>query len=223
MHTTTQTHRRNAAPRRRLPDDGAAPTLDVADLASQLQVGDLVFTLIDNPLYRRIASASSSWTNHVGIVIRTDGSEPLIAESRVPLSGVTTLSRFLARSAGGRVAVRRLRISLDAADAIAIEAAARKRMGKLYHTGFNLDSSRQFCSKFVREVLLEAIGEEVGEIQSFSTLLAHNPQTALTFWRWWYFGNIPWQRRTVTPSSQLHSPDLHTIFDGHAIGRQRKD
>lgn len=204
---------------RRLPHPHHEPMLDAADLASQLRVGDLVFILIDNPLYRRVANASASWTNHVGIVIDIDGAEPVIAESRVPVSGCTTLSRYLARSASGRVAVRRLSAQPDAT---AIAAAARKRMGRLYHTGFNLDSSRQFCSKFVREVLLEATGQAVGEVQCFSALFASNPQADLRFWRWWYFGNIPWQRRTVTPASQLHSPLLHTVFDGFAAPQRRR-
>ena len=92
--------------------------------------------------------------------------------------------------------------------------AARRRAAIFYDTGFNLFSRRQFCSRFVREVLHEATGTLVGEVESFSTLLARNPQADVGFWRLWFFGRIPWQRRTVTPASLLESPHLQPVFDG---------
>ena len=83
-----------------------------------------------------------------------------------------------------------------------------------YDTGFDLNSRGQFCSRFVREVLAEATGAEVGEVVTFKTLLTSNPETDLTFWRIWYFGFIPWSRQTVTPASLLHSAKLRLVFDG---------
>ena len=49
--------------------------------------------------FRRVAAATNSWTNHVGIVVDTSGDQPQIAESTFPLSRITPLSRFAARSA----------------------------------------------------------------------------------------------------------------------------
>jgi hypothetical protein len=66
----------------------------------------------------------------------------------------------------------------------------------------------------VREVLHEATGTLVGEVESFSALLARNPATDVGFWRLWFFGRIPWERRTVTPASLLESPHLRAVFDG---------
>ena len=50
--------------------------------------------------------------------------------------------------------------------------AARQRLGRFYDTGFNLWSQRQFCSRFVREVLQEATAQSVGDIETFADLLA---------------------------------------------------
>lgn len=94
--------------------------------------------------------------------------------------------------------------------------AARKRSGILYDTGFDLRSRRQFCSRFVREVIDEATGIRLGEVESFATLLLHNPQADQKFWRVWYLGGIPWQRETVTPASLLRDDRLHVFFDGYA-------
>ena len=191
----------------------AAP---VGDLARTLQVGDIVFTRIGAYPFRKVAEATGSWTNHVGIVLDVSGKEPVIGESRFPFSGSTTLSRFVARSAGGRVAVMRLATPLTPVQQAAIADAAAQRKNVFYDTGFDAHSNRQFCSRYVREVLMQGAGVEVGEVQTFETLLKSAPQADIGFWRAWYFGDIPWQRETVTPASVLHTPGLQTVFDGTA-------
>ena len=200
-------------------DDEAAPALatePVAQLARSLQVGDIVFTRIGAYPFRKVAEATGTWTNHVGIVLDVSGKEPMIGESRFPFSGSTPLSRFVARSAGGRVAVMRLPTPLTEAQQIAIVAAAAQREHVFYDTGFDARSHRQFCSRYVREVLQQGAGVEVGQVETFRQLLASAPQADVGFWRVWYFGSIPWQRETITPASVLHTPGLKTIFDGTA-------
>ncbi len=200
-------------------DDRAAPALatrPVAELGRTLAVGDIVFTRIGAYPFRKVAEATGTWTNHVGIVLDVSGKEPVIGESRFPFSGSTTLSRFVARSAGGRVAVMRLPTPLTTAQRVAIVAAAAQREHVFYDTGFDMHSHRQFCSRYVREVLQQGAGVDVGQVESFQALLANAPQADVGFWRVWYFGSIPWQRETVTPASVLHSPGLKTIFDGVA-------
>ncbi len=200
-------------------DEIAAPALaaeSVGELARTLQVGDIVFTRIGAYPFRKVAEATGTWTNHVGVVLDVSGKEPVIGESRFPFSGSTTLSRFVARSAGGRVAVMRLPAPLTPAQQVAIADAATQRKNVFYDTGFDAHSHRQFCSRYVREVLMQGAGVEVGEVETFETLLKSAPQADVGFWRAWYFGNIPWQRETVTPASVLHTPGLQTVFDGTA-------
>ena len=86
--------------------------------------------------------------------------------------------------------------------------------GDLYDTGFNLRSRRQFCSRFVREVLQESTGEAIGEVQTFRELLERNPAADLRIWKMWYFGRIPWDRTTVTPESLYTCRSLQIVFDG---------
>lgn len=68
----------------------------------QYETGDIVFTCIGAALFGQISTASQCWSNHVGIIIGHNGDDYLVAESRVPLSTVTTLSLFIQRSAGQR-------------------------------------------------------------------------------------------------------------------------
>lgn len=191
-----------------------SPPQPVAQLSQQVQVGDVVFIRVPARPFREVADATLSWINHVGVVVAQSGVDPVVAESTFPFSRFTTLSRFVERSEDHRVAVARLTAPLTPAQRQALYEAAHQRTGVLYDTGFNLRSSRQFCSKYVREVVAQATGQQLGEVENFSTLLAHNPNVNLRFWRVWYFGRIPWQRETVSPASLLQSPRLQTVFDG---------
>ncbi len=191
--------------------------MPLASLAPDLRIGDVVFIRVPARPFREIADATDSWTNHVGIVTDVSGTEPMVAESRFPLSGTTTLARFAARSEQGRLAVARLDAPLSVEERIRIPAAAARRSGVFYDTGFNLHSNRQFCSRFVREVIAEATGRHVGEVQTFAALFEQRPGAHLGFWRAWYFGRIPWQRETVTPASMLRSPELALMFDGVVV------
>ena len=195
----------------------ATPRVSVAALASDMKVGDVVFIRVAAKPFREVAAATHSWTNHVGVVVDTSGAEPVIGESKFPLSRTTGLSKFVARSEGGRVSVSRLKTELTAQQRLLVAAAAEQRSGIFYDTGFNLHSRRQFCSRYVREVLIEATGTSVGEVETFSQLLAGKPDANLGFWKLWYLGRIPWQRETVTPASLLRSPALWPVFDGVAV------
>lgn len=190
------------------------PEEPIAALAQKLEVGDVVFIRIGKAPFTQVADTTSSWTNHVGIVSDISGKEPKIAESRVPLSGETGFARFVERSEKGRVAVMRLPKPLDAAQQQKLKQAVSARDGILYDTGFDLHSKRQFCSRYVREVVQDATGVELGEVENFTTLLHKNPQADLKFWKTWYLGYIPWQRETVTPASLLEDKKLLRVFDG---------
>lgn len=191
-----------------------AANTSLQTLQPQLAVGDAVFIRVPALPFRKVAEATNSWTNHVGIVTDVSGPEPVISESKFPLSGHTTLSKFVARSAGARVAVVRLNTPLSEPQQQTVRAAAQARYNIHYDTGFDLHSRGQFCSRYVHEVWAQATGATVGEVETFSTLLARNPSAGLGFWRVWYFGAIPWARETVTPASLLTSPAVHSVFDG---------
>ncbi|EBG8674081.1 YebB family permuted papain-like enzyme [Salmonella enterica] len=171
----------------------------------------MVFTCIGAALFGQISTASQCWSNHVGIIIGHNGDDYLVAESRVPLSTVTTLSLFIQRSAGQRYAVRRLRGGLTVEQKLAIMEQVPARLNKFYHTGFKYESSRQFCSKFVFDIYKEALCIPVGDIETFEELLHSNPDAKLTFWKFCFLGSIPWDRKTVTPASLWHHPNLELI------------
>jgi len=195
---------------------------DLRQLENVVRTGDVVFIRIARTPFRQIAAVTRIWTNHVGIVTGFDDRGALIAESRIPFSCHTPFARFVQRSEHGRVAVLRLPRALTAEECVTLQAAARSRLGRLYDTGFNLESRRQFCSRFVREVLAESTGVVLGKVMTFRELLARSPGADLRLWKLWYFGRIPWERRTVTPASLYHDSALQVLFDGAVVPRLQR-
>jgi hypothetical protein len=191
---------------------------DLSINRANLQIGDIVFIRVANFLYRRVAKATQSWTSHVGMIVEQRGSEWIVAESAVPRSRYCPLSRFLKRSEAGQCSIKRLKTPLDAGALERLQAGAARRMGKWYHLGFKLDSSRQFCSKFIYEVYQEALGVKIGTLESFRQLLGKNPSNPLLFWKVWFCGWIPWERQTITPASQYESELLETVYESTAVG-----
>lgn len=182
--------------------------------------GDVIFSRIPNALYRRICAATGSPTSHVGILFRNPNGEWVVAESKVPCVRYSSLDNFLRRSANGWHVVRRLKRPLTPNDVASLRRECDGHIGTLYHTGFRYESARMFCSKFVHEVFRNALNARVGQLETFAQLLQRHPGTALSFWRWWFFGRIPWNRITVTPASQLEDPALVTIWESHAATTQ---
>ncbi|MBS0659562.1 MAG: hypothetical protein JSR82_15070 [Verrucomicrobia bacterium] len=182
-----------------------------ATLRAELRCGDIVFTAIKSPLYRKVAETCGSWDSHVGILFRNPDGRLVVAESRVPISTYTSLDRFLARSEEGAFAIRRLRGGLTDEQAARLRAECDRRMRRVYHLGFDFDANREFCSKLVYGAYLDALGVEIGRLETFRELLSSNPAAPLRFWRAWFFGFIPWRRRTVTPTSQLRSELLEAV------------
>jgi hypothetical protein len=182
-------------------------------LTPQLQDGDLIFIRISNPIFRRVAETTDSWETHVGILFSGTNGTWQVAESTFPFSKFSPLDRFIARSEHGRFCVLRYREGLTPEEKLDLRLSAGLRMGIRYDLGFNYDSPRLYCSKFVRQVYQEATGYNVGRLETFQQLLDNNPRAPLDFWRAWFFGFIPWDRRCVTTTSQLKSREFVPVFD----------
>ncbi|HZZ58800.1 MAG TPA: YiiX/YebB-like N1pC/P60 family cysteine hydrolase [Opitutaceae bacterium] len=177
-----------------------------------LRAGDIVFTHEGGPIFSRVAAASNGWVSHVGILAGREHGIWMVAESRVPFSCLTPLPAFLARSSTGQYAIKRLNPPIDPRR---VRRAIDGRLGRLYDFGFDLDAARTtFCSKFVCAVVRESTGRSVGEVETFRRLLTRNPGAPVGFWKVWFLGRIPWERRTVTPESLFESPLLTTVREG---------
>ncbi len=197
----------------------ASPNCD--EVAGKLKNGDLIFLSIDKFLFRQVAKATLTWTNHVGIAFQGKRGW-VVYESTFPFSKITGLCDYIDRSLPGMVGVKRLP-DLSEEETKLIRKEARARLGILYHQGFNYDSSRQFCSKFVYDVFAALRRQEIGYKQSFQDLFRNAEEKmsrssfedTKSFFDWWFaiLGGIPYSRTTVTPASQWEDTDLETVLE----------
>ncbi len=188
------------------------PLIISEKLMPEIKVGDIICIHVPSWLFVQVSQVTECWVNHVGVVVDVQQGEPIVAESCVPLSRFTRWSDFVGRSGQGRVAVLRLS---DGLDSQRVYQAAEQRKGVIYDAGFDLHSTRQFCSRFVREVVAQAADIQLGTVLTFEQLLQHNPQVNMNFWKCWYLGNIPWQRETISPASLYHDVRVQRVFDGY--------
>ncbi len=178
-----------------------------------LKEGDIIFIAIPSFLYRRVAKGTGSKASHVGIILKDDAGNWVVAESAVPLSKYSTLNDFVNRTDKGWVCIRRFKEPISPENIHEIKKQCDKRMGIFYHLGFKYHSKRMFCSKFVYEVFKSVLDIEIGKLETLKELYSKLPSTSLFFWRFWYFGFIPWNRVTVTPASQMASSLLETVYE----------
>lgn len=201
--------------------EAKVPTSTCDWLGDHARIGDLVFIEIPNELFRKVARASGGWTSHVGVVAKNPRGRLVVYESTLPRSKETALCDFLDRSYNERFVLRRLVKPLSFSDELRIGFEARKRLGVDYDLGFNLDSKKQFCSKYVSEIFEAVFGSMVGQIEKFGELMDRleghpKEQGDLLFWNAYFFGHIPKERRTISPHSQLHDPQFFTVIEHHA-------
>jgi hypothetical protein len=184
-------------------------------LASKPAVGDIVFVRIGGPLFGEVAGTTQSWTSHVGIIVDYQKGDWIVAESGIPFVRKTRLRRFLDRSHDQEFSIRRLRVEPTGEQKRAMLSIANAQMGRPYSLGFDLQSRKTFCSKFVHDVVYESTRQSIGDVVTFDQLLHSNPDAPLWFWRTWFLGSIPWHRTTITPASELQSPLLRVIAQNH--------
>lgn len=179
-------------------------------LEVELKEGDILFTSIPNFLYRAIEKGTDSPTSHVGIAIRQNN-QWMVAESKVPLSRLSSLDNFVGRSANSWVSVKRLKTPLNDDQVFALKGACLGKLGRWYDFGFNYHSKGLFCSKFVYDAYLEACGIKIGQLETVEQLLGHCPVESIAFWRLWFCGFIPRNNTTVTPHSQYMDSQLREV------------
>lgn len=183
-----------------------------------IQQGDLIFLDIPNFIFRNIAISTKTWTSHVGIVFKNNSGDWIVSESKVPISKEIPLCEYLRSSSKFRFEVKRLGRNLSNEEVAIMKKKADSLLGKLYTFGFDFESKRMFCSKFAY-LIFQAIGVEVGKIESFKQLQEQDLMASTKFWKIWFLGSIPMSRKTVTPASQLMDSKFFTVMkSGLEIG-----
>lgn len=183
-------------------------------LATQkFEVGDVIFTRLPLPIFREIAELSSSWTNHIAVVVDATPGAEIVAESTFPRSVTTPLLQHVWRSDHERFVVIRPKKPLTESQRERIVAAAEERLGRFYQIWFNMNTKMQYCSKFVHEVYREGGGRIIGTVETPRDILKRNPEGPVWLFRLWFLGFIPWNRKMITPASILQDNSFKQVCE----------
>lgn len=175
-----------------------------------LRVGDIVFIEATNYVFQRVSVAQGGWMNHAGIVVREKG-ELVVAESTIPWVRTASLCKFNNKSKDQRFEVKRVYRELMMSEEKGLYLLAKDMKRTLYDLGFDFTSNRMYCSKFVRYLVKEIMGVELGTRQKLEELYKDQDDSEITFWTVWYGGKIPWERITVTPKSLYDDSQLEVV------------
>lgn len=177
----------------------------------KIKIGDIIFIEIPFPPFTKISEATNNWTNHVGVVYDIVDNQIYIAESKVPKVVITKLENFIKRSKNNKYEIYRVKdLTLD--EEYKIKSNAKKYLNIKYDYGFNYDSNKQYCSKFVYTIYKESLNIEVGSIETLKEILEKNKNISLCFWNFWFLYSIPWERKAITPANIIENKKLKKII-----------
>lgn len=171
------------------------------------QDGDVIFqSLPHNPLIDAIEGSTGSPYSHCGI-LRKNGSDWFVLEAIGPVTE-TRLSEWIGRGREQRYTVYRLKDSYRAKIPSFI-SAAQGYAGRPYDIHYDLDDGKIYCSELIFKAFRSATGEEMGKIQRLGEL-DWQPHAAVI--RQIEGGNIPLERKMITPRSLSEASQLERVY-----------
>jgi uncharacterized protein YycO len=178
----------------------------------ELKDGDIVFHTSTSSQSKALQLAMKSPYSHMGIVfVERDG--PVVLEAVGPVKR-TPLADWVKRGEGGHFVVKRL---ADAdkltTDAIArLKEAGERFAGRPYDLQFGWSDERIYCSELVWKMYHEALGLEIGELNTFRDYDLANPAVLKKLEE--RFGTrVPLDETVISPASMFRSTQLVTVYE----------
>ena len=177
-------------------------------LAATLHDGDIIFHTSRSGQSVAIQRATHSPYSHVGVIIYRDG-KPYVFEA---ISSVqyTPISKWIARGAGGRFVVKRLKRALTGTEKAKLRTAARAFEGKPYDLYFEWSDQRIYCSELVWKIYERALGVKLGELQKLREFDLTDAAVRAKM-RERYGTQVPLDEPVISPGAQFDSPLLETV------------
>jgi hypothetical protein len=189
----------------------AAAALLAAAPPAALRDGDIIFQTSRTPQSQAVQLATHSQYSHMGLVFHI-GPRMMVIEAIEPVRW-TPLTTWIARGAGQKAVVRRLR---DADTQLTPEAvgrlrrAATRHLGKHYDRAFDWSDDRIYCSELVYKAYEQGLGIHVGKLQTLRDMDLSNPIVKRKLTER-YGRDIPMDAPVITPQAVFESENLETV------------
>ncbi len=135
----------------------------------KLKSGDIIFQTSKSQQSKAIQLATHSKYSHVGIVYVEDDNI-LVYEAVQPVK-LTPLHEWIKRGENKHFVVKRIKESnklLTNSNLMKMKSVGEKFIGKNYDIYFEWSNDKIYCSELVWKIYKEAIGVEIGKLQTLS-------------------------------------------------------
>lgn len=133
----------------------------------KLKSGDIIFQTSKSQQSKAIQLATHSKYSHVGIIY-VENDKILVYEAVQPVK-LTPLHEWINRGEKKHFVVKRLKESekyLTSSNLMKMKSIGEKYIGKNYDIYFEWSDERIYCSELVWKIYKEAIGIEIGKLQT---------------------------------------------------------
>jgi uncharacterized protein YycO len=187
--------------------------IDVSDLKSVLEEGDIIFQTSKSEQSKAIQKATNSKYSHMGIIY-FKGQKAFVFEAVQPVK-LTAFDEWINRGEGGHYAIKRLKNAEDILTPDMIQKMKKvgeEFIGKNYDIYFEWSDDKIYCSELVWKIYKEAGDIEIGELESLSDfdLTSKIVKEKL---KEKYGDKIPLNEKVISPKSMFNSILLRTIHE----------
>jgi uncharacterized protein YycO len=179
---------------------------------SKLKSGDIIFQTSKSQQSKAIQLATHSKYSHVGIVY-VENDKILVYEAVQPVK-LTPLHEWINRGEKKHFVVKRLKESekyLISSNLMKMKSIGEKYIGKNYDIYFEWSDERIYCSELVWKIYKEAIGIEIGKLQTLKEFDLENEIVKEIMAK--RYETIPMNEKVISPSEMFESDKLVTIVE----------
>ena len=180
---------------------------------NKLKSGDIIFQTSKSQQSKAIQLATHSKYSHVGIIY-VEGDNILVYEAVQPVK-LTPLHEWIKRGEKNHFVVKRLRESdkyLTSDNLLKMKTFGEKYLGKDYDIYFEWSNDRIYCSELVWKIYKEAIGIEIGKLQTLKEFDLENEIVKEIMIKR-YGESIPLDEKVISPAEMFQSSKLKTIVE----------
>ena len=174
--------------------------------------GDIIFQTSESNQSKAIQIATKSRYSHMGIIYLQDN-EYYVFEAVQPVK-LTLLTDWIKRGENEHYVVKRLKNSkevLTSEKLSDMKVIGNRFLGKDYDLYFEWSDERIYCSELVWKIYKEALGIEIGELETLQDFDLTNDAVTEKL-RERYGNNIPKNELVISPASMFKSEKLQTIY-----------
>lgn len=179
-------------------------------IKSTFQNGDIIFQTSNSSQSKAIQLATNSPYSHVGIIYENKG-KLWVFEAIEPVQ-LTPLDKWIKRGKKGHYIVKRLKNEALLSSNVLkkMKSLGEKYLGKHYDLYFEWSDDKIYCSELVWKIYKEALGIELGTLQTLATFDLSNPIVQKKIQER-YKGKIPLDEKVISPATIFESNQLITV------------